>query len=111
LLHRSFFSIALSLVAVSALVHAQSPSPQEPEYTFHGGTRIVLTDVTLTDRKGNPVHGFKASETIKGREQSRPFFLSSVPARNDGWPISRSFFARCGDTRTLIFFGESATDA
>ena len=61
LLHRSFFSVALSLFAVSALVHAQSPSPQEPEYTLHAGTRIVLTDVVVTDRKGNPVHGLKAS--------------------------------------------------
>jgi hypothetical protein len=89
LLHRSFFSVALSLVAVSALVHAQSPTPQEPEYTFHGGTRIVLTDVTVTDRKGNPVHGFKASETIKGREQSRPFFLPSRQETTGGPYLAR----------------------
>jgi hypothetical protein len=60
MLHRSSFTVALSLFAVSALVHAQSPSPQQPEYTFQGGTRIVLTDVTITDRNGNPVHSLKA---------------------------------------------------
>jgi VWFA-related protein len=62
MLHRSSFTVALSLFAVSALLHAQSPSPQQPEYTFHVGSRIVLTDVTVTDRNGNPVHGLKASD-------------------------------------------------
>jgi VWFA-related protein len=59
--HQSFFAVAISLLAVSALVHAQSTSPQEPAYTFHLGTRTVLTDVTVTDRNGNPVQGLKAS--------------------------------------------------
>jgi VWFA-related protein len=62
MLHRSSFTVALSLFAVSVLIHAQSPSPQQPEYTFQVGTRIVLTDVTVTDRNGKPVHGLKASD-------------------------------------------------
>jgi VWFA-related protein len=62
MLHRSLFAVTLALIAVSALVHAQSPSAQQPEYTFKVGTRIVLTDVTVTDRNGNPVHGLRASD-------------------------------------------------
>jgi VWFA-related protein len=61
-LHRFSFAVALSLITVTALVHAQSPSAQQPESTFHVGTRIVLTDVTVTDRHGNPVHGLRASD-------------------------------------------------
>jgi VWFA-related protein len=62
MLHRSSFAVSLCLFAVFALVHAQSPPAQQPEYTFHVGTRIVLTDVTVADRNGNPVHGLQASD-------------------------------------------------
>jgi cytochrome oxidase Cu insertion factor (SCO1/SenC/PrrC family) len=37
------------------------PSTQQPVYTLHANTRVVLTDVTVTDQKGNPVHGLNAS--------------------------------------------------
>jgi len=53
-------------MALSASVHAQSVSgaapAQRPNYTFQTTTRIVLTDVTVTDSKGNPVQGLKASD-------------------------------------------------
>ena len=35
---------------------AQTP-PAQSTYTFRADTHIVLTDVTVTDAKGNPVHG------------------------------------------------------
>jgi VWFA-related protein len=38
-----------------------SPSTQQPVYTLHANKRVVLTDVTVTDRKGNPIHGLNAS--------------------------------------------------
>lgn len=76
MLQRSCFSVALSLFAFSALVHAQSSSPQEPEYTFHVGSRIVLTDVTVTDRNGNPVHGLKASD-FQILDNNKPQLLAS----------------------------------
>jgi len=60
--HRLSFAVALPLITVSALAQAQSPSAQQPDSTFHVGTRIVLTDVTVSDSKGNPVHGLKASD-------------------------------------------------
>jgi VWFA-related protein len=40
---------------------ASSPSTQQPVYTLHTDKRVVLTDVTVTDRHGNPIHGLKAS--------------------------------------------------
>lgn len=40
---------------------AQTPDTQTPSkqggYVFHGNAREVLTDVTVTDNDGNPVHG------------------------------------------------------
>jgi VWFA-related protein len=76
MLHRSFFAVALALIAVSALVHEQSPSAQQPEYTFHVGTRTVLTDVTVTDRNGNPVHGLRASD-FQIFDNNKPQVLAS----------------------------------
>lgn len=49
---------------------------QQPGYTFQAGTRIVLTDVTVTDRNGNPVHGLKASD-FQIFDNNRPQALAS----------------------------------
>ena len=38
-----------------------SGSPQSG-YTFRANSRVVLTDVTVADRNGNPVHGLKVSD-------------------------------------------------
>jgi VWFA-related protein len=37
------------------------PPSQQPVYTLHADTRVVLTDVTVSDRQGNPVHGLDRS--------------------------------------------------
>jgi VWFA-related protein len=39
---------------------AQTP-PDQSVYAFHTDTRIVLTDVTVTDANGDPVHGLPQS--------------------------------------------------
>jgi VWFA-related protein len=41
---------------------AGSPSSQQPVYTLHADKRVVLTDVTVTDRHGNPIQGLNASD-------------------------------------------------
>jgi VWFA-related protein len=61
------FSTACLLVANPVPARAQStngaaPSQQQPGLTFQATSRIVLTDVVVTDRNGNPVHGLKASD-------------------------------------------------
>jgi VWFA-related protein len=35
--------------------------PDQSTYSFHTNTRVVLTDVTVTDANGNPVHGLGQS--------------------------------------------------
>ena len=59
-------TLALTLFLWSgALFHpaqstAQTP-PDRSTYSFHTYTRVVLTDVTVSDANGNPVHGLPQS--------------------------------------------------
>ena len=48
-------------VSANAQSASASPSTQQPIYTLHANKRVVLTDVTVTDHKGNPIHGLNAS--------------------------------------------------
>ncbi len=62
-------SVALCLTLCPLIfpsVHAQTPiapnaQANQPAYTIHTGSRLVLTDVTVTDRAGNPVHNLPSS--------------------------------------------------
>jgi VWFA-related protein len=58
-----FASLILCFCALAA--QAQSPPPNQlpsnQPYTIQTNSRVVLTDVTVTDRKGNPVHGLPES--------------------------------------------------
>ncbi|HEX4008332.1 MAG TPA: VWA domain-containing protein [Acidobacteriaceae bacterium] len=53
------FSGFLALVTA---VGAAAQTSGGPQYTLQTGTRIVLTDVTVLDAQGNPVHGLKQSD-------------------------------------------------
>ena len=48
-------------VSANAQSTVDSPSTQQPIYTLHTDKRVVLTDVTVTDRQGPPIHGLNAS--------------------------------------------------
>ena len=61
MLHRSSFAVALSLIAVSPLVHAQSPATQQPEYSFQVGTGRRLAP--LPERLSKGVPGFFLQES------------------------------------------------
>ncbi|HEX4582805.1 MAG TPA: VWA domain-containing protein [Acidobacteriaceae bacterium] len=58
------FSVALLTLDTSLPADAQASGGSGPQsgYTFQANSRVVLTDVTVTDRKGNPVHDLKASD-------------------------------------------------
>lgn len=61
MISRGFIAVLLTaLFAPLYAAQAQSQSNSSP-YTFHADTHIVLTDVTVTDAKGNPVHGLPES--------------------------------------------------
>ncbi len=46
-----------SFLAASAQSQPQNQAPANQPYTIQANSRVVLTDLTVTDRKGNPVHG------------------------------------------------------
>jgi len=92
-----FLGFAVTLA--SAQQPEQQPSPStgsQPGYTLSTGVRIVLTDVTVTDAKGNVVHGIPASafhisddnkpQTIKSFAEfnAAPTQISGLPAPASG---------------------------
>lgn len=59
--------VATFLVGTAATGTAQSANQQTPQqnpdggYTLHANAHEVVTDVTVTDSKGNPIHGLRES--------------------------------------------------
>ncbi len=64
---------------------AGSPSTQQPVYTLHTDKRVVLTDVTVTDRLGNPIHGLNAS-AFQILDNGKPQNLASFE-EHSGLPV------------------------
>jgi VWFA-related protein len=82
----SNFAIAaclLSILAVASPMLAQSPAP--PPYTLHTQTRVVLTDVTVTDAHGNPVHNLSRS-AFHIFEDKKPQDLASFEEHTGAQP-------------------------
>ena len=66
MLSRFWLAVLISLVSGSfssaqAQSQPQSQPPGNQPYTIQTISRVVLTDVTVTDSKGNPVHGLPLS--------------------------------------------------
>jgi hypothetical protein len=72
-------------VPASAQSASASPSTQQPVYTLHANKRAVLTDVTVTDREGNPIHGLNAS-AFQILDNGKPQDLASFE-EHSGAPI------------------------
>lgn len=59
LISRSFTLVQAAVLSLApCFSNAQT---QQTPYTFHADTNVVLTDVTVTDARGNPVHGLPES--------------------------------------------------
>jgi VWFA-related protein len=58
-----FLHTALAQNPATPTQAPSNPAAQssQPGYTFRAESRVVLTDVTVLDRQGNPVHGLPAS--------------------------------------------------
>lgn len=57
---RCLASLLVLLLAVP--MPAQNAAQQQPIATLHAGTQLVVVDVVVQDKNGNPVHGLKASD-------------------------------------------------
>ena len=56
-----FFVSVLSAASLLAAQNAGNNQTPQPGYTLQAHAREVITDVTVTDRKGDPVHGLNES--------------------------------------------------
>ena len=52
-------------------------------YTLQTNSRVVLTDVTVTDKQGNPVHGLKASD-FRIFDNKKPEDIASFAEHSKG---------------------------
>ncbi len=50
------------ILGASAMTAVAQTAAGQPRYSLQVNTRIVLTDVTVTDKQGEPVHGLKGSD-------------------------------------------------
>jgi VWFA-related protein len=58
-----FVALLMLTAALPAVAQANPGSGgSQSGYTFRANSRVVLTDVTVVDKQGNPVHGLKASD-------------------------------------------------
>lgn len=101
----------LALLGLSALLSSTSraaPSQEQsspagsPTVTLQANSRIVLTDVTVTDRDGNPVHGLSQSafhifddnhpQTIASFEEHTDSASTPMPAAAANGVYSNDFY-------------------
>jgi len=55
------FPLSIALFTTPAQPQSQNQPAANRTFTIQVNSRVVLTDVTVTDRKGNPVHGLPES--------------------------------------------------
>jgi VWFA-related protein len=72
------FALVLDMAAVPAILSAQQATTDEPTITIRTNTRLVIVDVVVTDKKGQPVTGLKADDfTLEenGKKQKISIFV------------------------------------
>ena len=70
--------LILNLAAGPAMVNAQQASADVPGITIRANTRLVVVDVVVTDKKGQPITGLKAEDfTLEenGKKQKISVFV------------------------------------
>ena len=73
------FVLTLNLAAGPAMLSAQQAPEEVPSITIRANTRLVLVDVVVTDKKGQPVTGLKPeSFTVEenGKKQKISVFVA-----------------------------------
>jgi len=91
---RSLFRVVVvsalaAIMAVSAISYAQEPTSEVPSITIRANTRLVLVDVVVTDKKGQPVTGLKAEDfTVEENGKKQKIATFSPPSANQKAPQS-----------------------
>lgn len=79
---RRFVATGPRILWLPLLFALNVAAQSSPPYTLHTGTRIVLTDVTVLDAKGEPVHGLKQSD-FQVADDGRRQKIKSFEAHED----------------------------
>ena len=86
--------VTLSALAASSSRASAQASGSQPGYSLQANSRVVLTDVTVTDKKGNPIHGLKASD-FRIFDNNKPQEISSFEEhhKDETTPVSEAVLA------------------
>ncbi|HEX3469748.1 MAG TPA: VWA domain-containing protein [Silvibacterium sp.] len=76
------FVLSVASSAAQAQSQPQNQPPANQPYTIQANSRVVLTDVTVTDSKGNPVHGLPES-VFQIFDNKKPQTIGSFEEHND----------------------------
>lgn len=84
---RSLAALLGLFTTLLAAQPAQQSAPSQPQttapaFTLHAQTRIVLADITVTDRQGHPVHGLTAAD-FEVFDNNHPQRIASFEEHND----------------------------
>jgi VWFA-related protein len=72
-------ALAANLATGSTILSAQQATTDEPSLTIRTNTRLVVVDVVVTDKKGQPVTGLKAEDFAleeNGKKQKVSLFFA-----------------------------------
>jgi VWFA-related protein len=80
-------SALAAIVAVPAILHAQETTSEIPSVTIRASTRLVLVDVVVTDKKGQPITGLKAEDfTVEENGKKQKIATFSPPGAEQKAP-------------------------
>jgi VWFA-related protein len=81
------FIIAVAAIVFPAIVRPQDGASAVPSFTIRANTRLVLVDVVVTDKKGQPITGLKAEDfTVEENGKKQKIATFSPPATDQKAP-------------------------
>jgi VWFA-related protein len=72
-------SALVGIVAIPAFLYTQESSTEVPSVTIRTNTRLVLVDVVVRDKKGQPIMGLKADDFLVEENGKRQHVAVLVP--------------------------------
>jgi VWFA-related protein len=73
-------ALILNLATGQVILSAQQASADEPSITIRTNTRLVVVDVVVTDKKGQPITGLKAENfTVEENGKKQKVLLFAAP--------------------------------
>jgi VWFA-related protein len=80
-------STLAAIIAIPSILRAQETTSEIPSVTIRANTRLVLVDVVVTDKKGQPITGLKAEDfTVEENGKKQKIASFSPPAGDQKAP-------------------------